>query len=283
MRLLIDGLTFAEGPRWRDGQLWFSDLQRWQREQPGRVLAVNPAGVLRTVVDRLPGGPPSGLGWLPDGRLLIVATEARSLLALEPDGSLSPYADLSGLASYSCNDMVVDAHGRAYVGSCDVTGLPQPAQSELLVVHPDGRAEVADPAMRFPNGSVVSADGSTLIVAETYGEGLTAFTIAADGTLGDKRVWATVAGTFPDGICLDQQGCVWFADARGRACIRVAEGGQVMDRIETEDRVYACALGGADSRTLFLLTGNLPGRAPENARPGRIFAHDVSVPGAGSP
>jgi sugar lactone lactonase YvrE len=280
MRLVIDNLTFAEGPRWRDGQLYFSDLQRWQGERAGRVVAVTADGVARTVVDEVPGGPPSGLGWLPDGRLLMVATEGRQLLILEPDGTFTVHADLSKLATHPCNDMVVDAHGRAYVGSCDVAGLPRPATSELIVVQPDGEASVADPAMRFPNGSVITPDGRTLIVAETYGEGLTAFTIAADGTLSGKREWATVKGTYPDGICLDEAGRVWFADARGRACIRVVEGGEVLDRVETEDRVYACTLG---DRTLYLLTGLLPGLAPEGSRPGRIFAHDVEVGASGSP
>jgi sugar lactone lactonase YvrE len=179
--------------------------------------------------------------------------------------------------------MVVDARGRAYVGCCDIPGMPRPAASEVVIVHPDGRVAVGDPSMRFPNGSVVTPDGRTLIVAETYGEGLTAFTIADDGTLGEKRTWATVAGTYPDGICLDEQGCVWFADARGRACLRVAEGGEVLDRVETEDRVYACTLGGPDLRTLFVLTGMLPGLAEPGSRPGRIFAHEVAVPGSGSP
>lgn len=283
MRLVIDGLTFAEGPRWRDGELWFSDMRRWQADEPGRVMAIDTTGVARTVLEHVPGGPPSGLGWLPDGRLLVVATQSRQLLAVSPDGTLNPYADLTGVTSFECNDMVVDAHGRAYVGCCDIPGLPQPATSEVAIAHPDGRVQVGDPAMRFPNGSVVTADGRTLIVAETYGEGLTAFTIAGDGTLGEKRTWATVAGTYPDGICLDAEGCVWFADARGHACLRVAEGGAVLDRVATEDRVYACALGGPDLRTLFLLTGKLPALAEPDSRPGRIFAHDVTVPGAGSP
>jgi sugar lactone lactonase YvrE len=283
MRLVIDGLTFAEGPRWRDGELWFSDLQRWQADEPGRVMAVDADGTARTVLEHVPGGPPSGLGWLPDGRLLVVATQSRQLLALSPDDTLSRYADLSGVASFECNDMVVDARGRAYVGCCDIPGMPRPAASEVVIAHPDGRVEVGDPSMRFPNGSVVTPDGRTLIVAETYGEGLTAFSITDDGTLGDKRAWATVAGTYPDGICLDAEGCVWFADARGRACLRVAEGGEVLERVETEDRVYACTLGGPDLRTLFVLTGILPGLAEPGSRPGRIFAHEVAVPGSGSP
>jgi sugar lactone lactonase YvrE len=283
MRLVIDGLSFAEGPRWRDGELWFSDMQRWQADEPGRVMAITADGVARTVLEHVPGGPPSGLGWLPDGRLLVVATQSRHVLAVSRDGTLSPYADLSGLASYECNDMVVDSQGRAYVGCCDIAGMPEPATSEVLIAHPDGRVEVGDAEMRFPNGSVVTPDGRTLIVAETYGEGLTAFTIADDRTLGEKRTWATVAGTYPDGICLDADGCVWFADAGGRACVRVAEGGEVLDRVQTEDRVFACTLGGPDLRTLFLLTGRLPGRAEPGSRPGRIFAHDVAVPGSGSP
>jgi sugar lactone lactonase YvrE len=283
MRLVIDGLTFAEGPRWRDGWLYFSDLQRWQDDRPGRVLAVDVDGTLRTVVERLPGGPPSGLGWLPDGRLLVVATESRELVTVDEDGAIEQYADLSGLTDFPLNDMVVDGRGAAYVGSCDIAGMPEPAISPLVVVHPDRRAEVGDAAMRFPNGSVVTPDGGTLIVAETYGEGLAAFTIGADGSLSGRREWARVPGTYPDGICLDAQRRVWFADARGRACVLVAEGGEVVDRVETQDRVFACTLGGPDGTTLFLLTGALPGRLPADARPGRIYAHEVSVPGAGSP
>ncbi len=283
MRLVLDGLTFPEGPRWRDGQLWFSDLE-WGRDGGGRVLRIDRGGAVHTVVPHAPGGPPSGLGWLPDGRLLMVATNGRTLQARAADGSLTEHADLSGLASYGCNDMVVDAAGRAYVGSCDLRGMPAPATSELIVVQPDGRASVADPAMRFPNGSVITPDGHTLIVAETYGECLTAFTITAEGTLTGKRIWAAMPGTFPDGICLDAEGAVWFADARGRACLRVVEGGTVTDRVETEMSCFACTLGGDDGRTLFLLTSILPTRGvPRADRPGRIYAHEVAIPAGGPP
>jgi sugar lactone lactonase YvrE len=274
--VVVDGLGFPEGPRWRDGRLWFSDMA-------GRVVVVEPDGSTRTVVEDIPGGPPSGLGWLPDGRLLMVATEGRSLLALEPDGTLSTHADLSGVASFGCNDMVVDAQGRAYVGCCDIAGIPQPSPSAVIVVHPDGRAEVGDAEMRFPNGSVITPDGTTLIVAETFGQCLTAFSIDADGTIGDKREWAAVPGMLPDGICLDQEGCVWFADATGNACVRVAEGGEVRDRIDTDQGAFACTLGGDDGRTLFAMTSSWPIPTAVEDRKGQVVAYEVEVPGTGSP
>ena len=242
-RVVLDSLVFPEVARWRDGQLWFSDFQLWLPGMTGTVVVLDAGGTARTVVDQVPGGPATGLGWLPDGRLLLVAARGRSLLALEHDGGLTTHADLSRVASYPCNDMVVDASGRAYVGSADPPPAA-PALSELMVVHPDGRLDVADSAMRYPNGAVITRDGGTLIIAESQGQCLTAFTIAGDGTLGDKRVWATVPGMAPDGICLDEEGCVWFADAAGNVCVRVAEGGEVRDRVET-DRVPSPARSAA--------------------------------------
>jgi sugar lactone lactonase YvrE len=280
-RVVLDGLVFPEVPRWRDGQLWFCDFQLWLPDMTGQVMVVDEGGIAQTVVEQVPGGPPSGLGWLLDGRLLLVASEGRSLLALEPDGSLAPYADLSGATSYWCNELVVDASGRAYVGSCDPPPAA-PTPTELMVVHPDGRVEVADSAMRYSNGMVITPDGGTLIVAESHGQCLTAFTIATDGTLGDKRVWAEVAGTAPDGICLDQEGCVWFADAAGNACVRVEEGGEVKDRVQTDQGAFACTLGGDDGRTLFVMTSSFPTGDAE-FRPGRIVAYEVDIPGSGSP
>jgi sugar lactone lactonase YvrE len=273
-RVVLEGLAFPEGPRWRDGLLWFSDVEA------GQVLAVDEDGKTRQVYEDLPGGPPSGLGWLPDGRLLMVATAARALVALGPDGGLSQHADLSGLASYRLNDMVVDPAGRAYVGACDLRGIPNPAESELILVRPDGRAEVADPALRFPNGTVITPDGGTLIVAETFGNRLSAYDVGADGTLSGRRVWAALPRMRPDGICLDQEGQVWFADPANNACVRVAEGGEVTDRIEADRGVFACALGGADGRTLFVLTSVFPSAGTAQTRPGQILAYDVAVAGA---
>jgi sugar lactone lactonase YvrE len=280
--MVLDGLAFPEVPRWRDRELWFSDFQLWLPGLSGTVLADDPGGTTRTVVDQVPGGPATGLGWLPDGRLLLVAARSRSLLVLGADGSLTTHADLSGVASYPCNDMVVDASGRAYVGSADPPPAP-PALAQLMVVHPDGRLEIADSAMRYPNGAVITPDGHTLIVAESQGQRLTAFTIAADGSLGDKRVWAAVPGAAPDGICPDEEGCVWFADAAGKACVRVAQGGEVKERVDTDQGAFACTLGGDDGRTLFVTTSTFPSGGPFDTRSGRIIAYRVNVPGTGSP
>ncbi len=281
-RVVLDGLVFPEGARWRDGRLWLCDFELWLPGRTGQVIAVDEGGTARTVVDQVPGGPATGLAWLPDGRLLLVA--GRSLLALEPDGSLTRHADLSGVASHPCNELAVDASGRAYTGGVDTAGggIPGPAPTELIVVHPDGRQEVADSAMRVPNGFMITPDGGTLIVAESRGQCLTAFTIAGDGTLGGKRVWAAVPGMTPDGPCLDQEGCVWFADATGSACVRVAEGGEVRDRVETDQDAFACTLGGRDGRTLFVMTSTFPTGDAFDPRPGRIVAFEVDVPGAGS-
>jgi sugar lactone lactonase YvrE len=275
-QVLIDGLAFAEGPRWRDGRLYFSDVPT------GEVLSVDLDGK-REVVASI-DGLPSGLGWLPDGTLLISRMEPQAVLAVSPDGAQRVHADLTGLARFPLNDMVVDAAGRAWVGSCDGAGIPSPSTSELLFVAPDGTASVADSAMRFPNGSVVTPDGRTLIVAETFGQGLVAWDIAEDGALGEKRVWAEVPGSLPDGICLDVEGAVWFADALAQSFVRVAEGGEVLQRIEVGSAAFACTLGGEDMRTLFLLLGRFPpGAASLVDRPGRIETVTVAVPGTGSP
>jgi sugar lactone lactonase YvrE len=275
-QVLLDGLAFAEGPRWRHGRLYFSDVPT------GEVLSVDLDGK-RQVVASIEGLP-SGLGWLPDGTLLIARMEPPAVLAVSPDGAQRVHADLTGLASFPLNDMVVDADGRAWVGSCDGAGIPAPSASELVFVAPDGTASVADSAMRFPNGSVVTPDGRTLIVAETFGQGLVAFDIAEDGTVANKRPWAEVPGSLPDGICLDVEGAVWFADALAQSFVRVAEGGEVLQRIEVGYGAFACTLGGEDMRTLFLLLGRFPpGAASLVDRPGRIEMVTVDVPGTGSP
>ncbi|MEO1063361.1 MAG: SMP-30/gluconolactonase/LRE family protein [Actinomycetota bacterium] len=281
MRIVTDGHTFLEGPRWRDGRLVMSDFFT------GRVLSVDPAsGEVETVV-QLDGDWPSGLGWLPDGRLLVVSMQRRQLLRQEPDGGLVVHADLSELASFHCNDMVVDATGRAYVGNFgfDLNAPdPQPAQAELIRVDPDGTATVEDDDMAFPNGSVVTPDGSTLIVGQSMGSDLVAFTIGADGSLSDRRVWADLGELVPDGICLDAEGAVWFADPRVGGVHRVAEGGELLQTVDTDRPAFACMLGGDERRTLFALTSasSHPDAAPE-ARSARVEAVEVDVPGAGLP
>ncbi|MDD9944715.1 MAG: SMP-30/gluconolactonase/LRE family protein [Myxococcales bacterium] len=243
---LIGGLGFSEGPRWHGGRLWFSDFGR-------RVVrAVDMVGGVTEVLE-VPARP-SGLGWLPDGSLLVVSMEDHRVLRLEGD-QVREHADLSDFAAFPCNDMAVDARGNAYVGHMGFSLLDQPLRpkpASLLLVRPDGSAEEAAPDLLFPNGVVVSADGATLVVAETFGERLTAFDVAADGGLSGRRTFAELPGRAPDGICLDRTGSIWVADARGRACLRVREGGEVTDVISTGRGCYACALGGPDGRTLFL-------------------------------
>lgn len=270
--LLLDGLAFPEAPRWHDGRLWFSDVLA------GEVVAVGLDGVRETIVE-VPALP-SGLGWLPDGRLLVVSVDDRRLLRLD-DGELVEHADLGGLASFGCNDMVVDAGGRAWVGACDNAGMPTPARSELMVVDADGAARVVDGAMAFPNGAVVTPDQSTLIVAETFGARLTAFSLDGGGGATDRRVWADLGGGVPDGIALDAEGAVWYADPVANECVRVREGGAVLERVATPQPCFACALGGTDGTTLFLLTSGSTDHVRNRAeRPGRISTIEVAVPSA---
>ena len=276
--MLLGGLGFAEGPRWHDGRLWFSDMGA------ARVVAVDLDGRAEVVLE-VPTRP-SGLGWLPDGRLLVVSMRDRRVLRLEPDGEVVVHADLADLASFDCNDMVVDGHGRAYVGNAgfDLSARPLEVRpAELVLVTPDGEARMVDDEVVFPNGSVVTPDGSTLVVAETFGQCLTAFTIAEDGSLTDRRTFALLRGTSPDGICLDAEGAVWVADANGSACLRVREGGEVVDRVDTGRGCFACMLGGADRRTLFLMTAEGFEGAAIRRRTAAIEVVEVEVPGAGYP
>lgn len=270
-QLLLEGLAFPEGPRWHDGRLWFSDVLSTE------VLAVDLDGATEGIVE-VPALP-SGLGWLPDGRLLVVSVDDRRILRLEGH-ELVEHADLSALASFGCNDMVVDATGRAWVGCSDNGGMPSPASSELMLVEPDGRTSVVDPALAFPNGAVVTPDQATLIVAETFGARLTAFTLDENGAR-ERRVWADLPGAVPDGIALDAQGAIWYADPLRNECVRVREGGEVLDRVATPQPCFACALGGADGTTLFLLTSGSSDHVRNLAeRPGRISTVRVDVPGA---
>ncbi len=276
--ILLDGLAFPEGPRWRDGRLYFSD------QHDRRVLAVDPNGACETIVE-VPEQP-SGLGWLPDGRMLIVSMLDRRVLRLEGD-ELIEHADLASLAAGECNDMVVDAHGRAYVGNFgfDMYGGEDARDTCIIAVEPDGRAHVAAEGLAFPNGTVITGDARTMIIGESYGGRLTAFSIAPDGSLGDRRVFAQLHGAVPDGICLDAEGAVWVACPLTGRCLRVRDGGEVVDEIKvSHDFAYACMLGGDDRRTLFMCTA--PSSDPKETlrlRTGRIETARVAVPGGGLP
>jgi sugar lactone lactonase YvrE len=275
--VLAEGFLFPEGPRWHEGKLWIADMQS------RRVLTVDLAGHAEKVTEV--SGSPSGLGWLPDGRLLVVSMIDRRLLRLDPEG-LAEAADLSRLASYHCNDMVVDRQGRAYVGNFGfdfAAGAPV-SPAEIILVPPEGHIRVASGGLLFPNGSVITPDGRTLIVAETFGHRLTAFAIEPDGSLSSRRVWADLGGAFPDGLCLDAEGAVWVAAPEPGAVLRVREGGTITDRVQVTTRPYACMLGGPRRRTLFVCTAEstVPGRGRKGIG-GRIEIVEVEIPGDGLP
>jgi sugar lactone lactonase YvrE len=277
--VLADDLVFPEGPRWREDRLFVSD----QHER--RVLTVDPAGSVETVV-HVPGGP-SGLGWRPDGQMLVVSMQDRRLLRLDPSGELVEVADLSALAPFHCNDMVVDASGRAYVGNFgfDLDGRAKPASTVLILVDVDGTARVVAEDMRFPNGTVITEDGATLVVGESMGGCLTAFDVdRTDGSLSNRRLWAQLEGAVPDGICLDAQGAIWSACPMTGRVLRVREGGEVTDVVHVSRRgAYACMLGGDDGRTLFVCTADSSNPAHTGERRGAIEAVGVAVPHAGLP
>ena len=274
---LLEGLTFPEGPRWRDGRLWFSDFYTH------RVIAVDPEGRAETVAE-VPQQP-SGLGWTPDGHLLIVSMLDRRLMRLE-GSDLHTVADLSHLATGHCNDMVVDAGGRAYVGNFGYDRhRGEPLRSACIArVDPDGSVSVAAEDLIFPNGTVITPDGKTLIVAETRGNRLTAFDVMPDASLANRRSFAELEDCLPDGICLDAEGAIWVTDAGGGPLLRVFEGGRIERTIPTGERsAFACMLGGAERRTLFLCTSTGSGPAMAEKRDGRIEFFEVEVPGAGLP
>jgi len=245
---LVNGLCFGEGPRWHNDRLYFSDMH------DNTVFAVDMSGSLETIV-QLDDDEPSGLGWLPDGRMLIVSMRNRKLLVLD-GGGLTEFADLSGFATYHCNDMVTDLQGRSYVGNFgyDLHNNAEFQKAALILVHPDGTTELAADNLSFPNGTVITPDGKTLIVGESFGARLTAFDINPDGSLANRREWAKMDGAVPDGICLDEAGGIWVASPVSNEALRVIEGGEVTDRVKIENQAYACMLGGPDGKTLFIMT-----------------------------
>lgn len=274
-RLLLSGVGFGESPRWHNGRLWFSD---WRARE---VVTVDLAGD-REVVTRMSTFPFS-LDWLPDGRLLIVSGELRRR---EPDGGWVMHADLSDLGP-AWNEIVVDGRGNAYVNQAgfDLMSGAQPSSGTIALSTPDGVArEVAD-GVWFPNGMAVTPDNSTLIVAESYRNRLTAFDIDEGGGLSNRRVWAELESDVPDGICMDAEGAIWYADVPNRHCVRVQEGGEVLQTITVDRGCFSCALGGPDGRTLFIVAAEW--RGPEHMfqgeRTGQVLSVDVACARAGYP
>ena len=268
---MADKIDFGEGPRWHDGRLWYSDFYQH------RIASIGPDGDSRNEFEDL-ADQPSGLGWLPDGTLLAVFMQTR-IVVREENGMLVTHADISDLTRFMTNDMVVHPNGNAYVGNFgfDFAHGEAYQPADLVLVRPDGTAQTAATGLAFPNGMVITPDGNRLIVGETFGSGYQAFDIAADGTLSNKRQWAKIDGTFPDGCALDEDGGIWFADALGQQVLRVVEGGEVTDRVPTPQGAFACMLGGPDGNTLYIV--GAPGPTPADAE-GKAAGtiHAVTVP-----
>lgn len=267
--IFLEGLKFPEGPRWYDEKLWFSDMDA------KRVVTVDLKGNTETIIEM--ENSPSGLGWLPDGTLLIVSMNDQRLLRLDPDG-LKEVADLSSLATSTCNDMVVDKKGRAYVGNFGFNYQNERFKpAEIILVTPNGDAQIVADKLAFPNGTVITPDDKTLIVAETFASKLTAFDILDDGLLEGRRIWANLKSMTPDGICLDAEGGIWIASPGSGKVFRVLEGGKVTHEVKVSTQAYACMLGGLDRCTLFVATSTA------DHLEGRIEIVSVEIPGAGLP
>ncbi len=277
MRTLIEGIGLGESPRWHEGRLWFSD---WVAQQ---VIALDEDGNSEVMarVDAFP----FSIDWLPDGPVLITA--GRELLRMGEDGSLVTHRDLSDLSDHGWNEIVVDARGNAYVNGpgFDLMGGGEFAPGIVALLRPDGSAEKVAEDVAFPNGMVVTPDGATLIVADSYAKELIGFDIAADGALADRRTWAGLGDGVPDGICIDAEGAVWYADVPNKRCVRVREGGEVLQTIEVDRGCFACMLGGADGDTLFITAQewNGPDAIGKGPRTGRVLAVRAPAPHAGRP
>jgi sugar lactone lactonase YvrE len=279
LHTLMTGLVFGEQPRWHDDRLWFSD---WGTQH---VIAVDLEGNDEVIV---PGRSfPLCVDWLPDGRLLVVSAREGLLLRREPDGSLVTHADLTGLSDPPPgNELVVDGRGNAYVngGGFDFMAGEEFSPGIVALATPDGSARRVADDLAFPNGMLVTPD-STLIVAESYANRLTAFDIAGDGGLSNRREWAHLKGGFPDGICLDAENAVWYGDVPNKRCVRVREGGSVLQTIELDRGCFACALGGPEKRTLFMMAQewNGPEGMFEGPRTGQVLVTQAPAPSDGWP
>jgi sugar lactone lactonase YvrE len=279
-RTLLAGLAMGESPRWHDGRLWYSDMGA---REVGAVDLQGRHEVVVTVPDGL-----TGIGFLPDGRLLLDTTFGGTVLRLEADGSLARHAVLTAIADPPWSDMIVDGRGNTYVGNLgfNFPGGEPFAPGSLVLVEPDGSARQVADDLAFPNGIAVTPDNATLIVAESYAARLTAFDIAPDGSLSNRRSWAEVPGSYPDGICIDADGAIWFAEVPGRRCVRVREGGRVLDTIDLDLACFACTLGGPDGRTLFLMVADWSGVATTmggETRSGEVLMTEAPARGVGWP
>ncbi len=283
MDVLRGGLGLSESPRWHDGRLWFSD---WIA---GEIIAIDDAGASELIVQHK--SLPLCFDFLPDGRPLLVSNQRLALLTFEADGSLAPYADLAALSPFGGNDVVIDGRGNAYVNSPNFEfsagapgGAVQPGRVGL--VRPGEELEVVAEDIAFPNGMAVTADNRTLVVADSYRHHLVGFDISADGRLSGRRIWADLGDAAPDGICLDADGAAWYADVPHQHCVRVAEGGEVLETVPLDRGGFACMLGGTHGTQLYVTAARWPGLAGLSGNvdwDGQVVRTGVSVPGAGWP
>jgi len=271
VQTLLTGLAMGESPRWHEDRLWFSD---WGAQE---IIAVDLDGHSEVEV-RTAFGLPFCIDWLPDGRLLIVSGREGLLLRREADGTLVSHADLRGLSGGGWNEIVVDGRGNVYIN-----GGP----GIIALVGSDGQARQVADGIAFPNGMAVTPDNATLIIAESHGRRLTAFAIAADGSLSGRRVWADLGGGVPDGICIDADNAVWYADVPNKRCVRVREGGEVLQTVNLDRGCFACTLGGVGNSTLFLIATEWRGMEHiaevARARTGQVLTFEAPAPGAGWP
>jgi sugar lactone lactonase YvrE len=275
MTVLMTGIVFGESPRWHEGRVWFSD---WGAHQ---VIALDPAGgheVITTVASF-----PMCIDFLPDGRLLVVDSAQRRLLRREPDGSMVTHADLAPISEKPWNDIVVDAHGNAYVNSIgfDFPG-GEPAPGFVVLAGSDGSVRQVADDLAFPNGMAITADGGTLLVAESYGNRITAYDIGRDGALAGRRVWADAGEDHPDGICVDADGAVWYADVGNSHCVRIREGGEILAKVDLDRGAFACTLSRGERPQLYVVAQRWGG--PDSAeRTGQVVAYPAPARGAGRP
>ncbi len=286
LETLMKGLTFGEGPRWHENKFYFSDFYSH------KVYSLDLSGKHEVIVE-IPNQP-SGLGWTPDGTMLIVSMKDRKLMSFK-DGLLTERADLTELSGFHCNDMVVDIDGNAFIGNFGFNTYDgeEIKPTNLILVRPGEEPVLAADNLFFPNGTVITPDNKTLIVGETYAARLTAFDKSEDGSLSNRRIWADLKvnaeeGTvpLPDGMCIDEEGAIWVASPSTAEVIRVHEGGMISERIPVQTNAFACMLGGEDRRTLFICTSNGSGVDPEAAlreKSGKIEITQVDVPGCGKP
>ncbi len=282
LQTVLTGLAFGESPRWHNNRLWVAD---WGAKE---IVAVDRQGKREVMVSVSFPSFPMCFDWLPDGHLLVVSGREGLILRRESDGSLVTHADLSGLSGkgHPWNEIVVDGRGNVYINN---QGFDFPggefAPGFIALLTPDGSARRVADGIAFPNGMAITPDNKTLIVAESYGQKLTAFDIGADGGLSNGRVWAGLGDGAPDGICVDQDGAVWYADVPHQSCVRVRDGGKVEQTIKLDRGCFACMLGGEDRRTLFMVTREWSGteKMSDGSRTGQVLAASAPAPGVGWP